>query len=173
MVVQTSDNCSLCQVKDAKQYQMYLAGKKTRETSKLKKSKGKAKAVPPLTDNATMPDPSHQSQQSPSNSVRKADDTDNTQSDILEVDLHSLVTLSPEDQVWAMMDETNVDFRDEVEATKWKTACENQAAHEAGLTWHEKRLADLEGMLCPVHKTTLSRTLLGDALPMPLCCDFL
>ena len=28
-------------------------------------------------------------------------------------------------------------------------------------------------MLCPVHKTTLSRTLLGDALPMPLCRDFL
>ena len=28
-------------------------------------------------------------------------------------------------------------------------------------------------LLCPVHKTTLSRTLLGDALPMPLCRDFL
>ena len=42
--------------------------------------------------------PSHQSQQSPSDSVRKADDTDNTRSDILEVDLHSLITLSPEDR---------------------------------------------------------------------------
>ena len=34
-------------------------------------------------------------------------------------------------------------------------------------------LQHLTDLLCPVHKTTLSRTLLGDALPMPLCRDFL
>ena len=65
--------------------------------------------------------------------------------ELLEVDLHSLVTLTSENETWACIDETEVEVQDEVQALKWKVAHEKKAAQEAGLTWHEKGLADLEG----------------------------
>ena len=58
---------------------------------------------------------------------------------------HSLVFLTPEDEDWAAINETDVEVQDQEQAGKWKAAVEKKAAREAGLTWHEKALADLEG----------------------------
>ena len=56
-----------------------------------------------------------------------------------------MVILTAEDEHWACIDETDVKVQDEEQAGKWKAAIEKKAARDAGFTWHEKSLTDLEG----------------------------
>ena len=134
-VVVDSHNQVLCRVEDTKQYQLYLD--KPSSITKKSKLKGKAKSITaPTIDDAKDNLASLPFTKPGSSNIR---------AEFVNIDLDALVSLSPDDEYWANLDETEVEFRDEEQVTRWKTAGDWKAAWDAGLTWKEKQLADFEG----------------------------
>ncbi len=151
MVLDTN-NRVLYKVEDARQYQTYLNDSTTRTklSKKAKKGKSKAKPLTPHTVDETDDD-AHAAPPSPKSSAAETDGSKsvNSPSEFLAVDLNALVSLSPEDEYWVGIDETEVEVTDEVQVAKWKAAGDRKAAQDAGLTWKEKQLADFEGSKTP------------------------